>query len=108
MLRTSRHMSPLGEMSTRRPTSALPTCDYRESKQRDQQDPPIRLGHVLFVFWVAGSVAWDFIGVKLADDRGWWVQHPELAAALVLAPPLLGHLLANFLVKLAGNPKFRS
>ena len=95
-------------MSAKRPTSAVPQSYRRETKQSDRAEPPIRLAHVLFVLWVAGSVAWAFIAAKLAHDQGWWVQHPELAAALVLVPPFLGHLLANFVIKLTGNPRFRS
>ncbi len=80
----------------------------RETKRSARADPPIRLAHVLFVIWIVGSVAWAFAAANLAHDQGWWVQRPELAAALVLVPPFLGHLLANLAIKLTGNPRFRS
>jgi hypothetical protein len=75
---------------------------------REQGDPPIRLAHVLFVLWVAGSVAWAFYGAALAHERGWWELDPIMAAILVLAPPILAHALANFAIKMTSNPKFRS
>jgi hypothetical protein len=62
----------------------------------------------MFVLWVAGSIAWAFFSAKLAHDHGWWVLRPELAAALVMAPPLLAHLLANLVIRITGNPRFRS
>jgi hypothetical protein len=57
---------------------------------------------------VAGSVGWAFFAAKLALDEGWWVQRPELASAVVLAPPFLAHLFAHFIIRLTGNPTFRS
>lgn len=93
---------------TNHPTSAVPQIERRDPVQRDQDDPPIRLAHVLFILWVAGSVAWVFIAAKLAYDQGWWVLRPELAAALVLTPPILAHLVANFVIRITGNPRFRS
>ena len=84
----------------------VPQSDSRGTKRRNQEDLPIRLAHVLFVLWIVGSVAWAFFAAKLAHDQAWWVQRPELAAALVLTPPILAHLLANILIKISGNPRF--
>ena len=92
-------------MIKRRPTSVVGQCDRREAAQAD---PPIRLAHVLFVLWVAGSVAWAFFAAKLALDHGWLVQRAELAVVLVLTPPILAHLLAMFVIRLTGNPRFPS
>ncbi|MGI9413527.1 MAG: hypothetical protein ACR2PM_07655 [Hyphomicrobiales bacterium] len=76
--------------------------------QGAQRDPPLRLAHVLFVLWVAGTVAWALFAARLAQDQGWWALRPDLAAVLVLAPPFLAHLLANAVIRLTGNPTFRS
>ena len=82
--------------------------DRRNSAWREQEAPPIRLAHVLYVLWVAGSIAWAFYAADLAHSRGWWDLRPELAAVLVLAPPILTHVAANFVIRLTGNPRFRS
>ena len=79
-----------------------------QSRSCDRDDPPIRLAHVLFVLWVAGSVAWAFYAAALAHSRGWWDSHVELGAVLVLAPPILAHALANFVIRVTGNPRFRA
>jgi len=92
----------------RRPDRLSDQSDRHEAARRDQDDPPIRLAHVLFVLWVAGSVAWAFFAARLAHDQEWFVQRPELAAILVLAPPILAHVLANFVIKRSGNPRFYS
>jgi len=94
-------------MVIKRATSVVPQSDRRVTRRRDQEDPPIRLAHFLFVLWGAGSVAWAFFAATFAHDEGWWVQHPELAAVLVLAPPILAHLLANRVIRVTGNPRFR-
>ena len=80
----------------------------RNSAWREYEAPAIRLAHVLFVIWVAGSVAWAFYAADLAHSRGWWELRPELAAVLVLAPPILAHVAANLVLRLTGNPRFRS
>lgn len=82
--------------------------ERHEPPRRGRDDPPIRLAHVLFVLWIAGSVAWALYAANVAHGRGWWVEQPELAALLVLAPPVLAHLLANLVIGLTGNPRFRS
>ena len=69
--------------------------------------PPIRLAHVLFILWVAGSVAWAFHSAMVAYNQGWWELRPELGAALVLTPLVLAHLLAIFVIRITGNPKLR-
>ena len=79
----------------------------RGAPARDDDDPPIRLAHVLFVLWVAGSVAWAFCAAQLAHGLDWWVQAPELGAILVLAPPVIAHVLAIHVLKITGNPRFR-
>ena len=91
-------------MITDRPTSSVGHGDHRDTTR---DDPPMRLAHVLFVLWVAGSVGWAFYAARLAHDLGWWVQHTVLAAVLVLTPPILAHLLAIIVVKRAGNPRMR-
>lgn len=78
---------------------------FRDSQEREDVDPPIRAAHALFVLWVAGSVAWAFYAAILAHNRGWWEFRPELGAVLVLAPPILAHVLANFVIKKSGNPR---
>ena len=78
-----------------------------DAPEHDGDDPPIRLAHVLFVLWVAGSVAWAFCAAQLAHGLDWWVQAPELGAILVLAPPVIAHILAIHIIKLTGNPRFR-
>jgi hypothetical protein len=90
------------------PGPSAPRSDHEDARRRDEDDPLIRLAHVLFILWVAGSVAWAFFAAKLAHDHGWLEHRPELAAILVLAPPILAHVLANFLVKRTGNPRFHS
>ena len=95
-------------MMARRPDALGDRDDSQDALQRRQVDPPIRLAHVLFVLWVAGSVAWTFFAAKLAHDQGWFVERPELAAILVLAPPILAHFLANYLIRIASNPRLRS
>ena len=70
-------------------------------------DPPIRLAHLLYVLWVSGTVSWALFAAALAQARNWWVSEPLLGAILVLAPPILGHFLANWLIRLSGNPRFR-
>lgn len=72
-----------------------------------QDDPPIRLAHVLFVLWVVGSVAWALYAAGIAFELQWWAERPAIAAALVLCPPILGHVLANLIIRLTGNPRFR-
>jgi len=94
-------------MTEERSTSLVPKIDRGRPSRQHQDDPPIRLAHVLFVLWVAGSVAWASFAANIALDQGWWVQRPELAAGLVLAPPILAHLLALFIIKLTNNPKLR-
>ena len=91
------------------PARREPRRDLEASagREQDRDDPPLRLAHVLFVLWVAGSVAWAFYAAALAQARDWWELEPMLAAILVLAPPILTHVLANFLVKASGNPRFR-
>ena len=78
--------------------------DRREPPRTDNDDPPLRLAHVLFVLWVAGSVGWAIYAATVGSDLNWWVQSPELAALLVLAVPILTHLLAILLVRVTGNP----
>ena len=95
-------------MMAKRPDPLVAQNDRQDAAQRGQDDPPIRLAHVLFVLWVACSVAWAFFAAKLAHDQGWFVQRPELATILVLAPPILAHFLANFVIRLTGNPRFHS
>jgi hypothetical protein len=95
-------------MMARRPDRLSDQSERQDAARRDKDDPPIRPAHVLFVLWVAGSVAWAFFAAKLAHDQEWFVQRPELAAILVLAPPILAHVLANFVIRLTGNPKFYS
>ena len=96
-------------MKTKRPNlRGSQGSGSRRPAQRQQADPPIRLAHVLFVLWVSASVGWAFYAAKLAYDHGWWVERPELAAVLVLAPPILAYFLANLVIKLTGNPTFRS
>ena len=73
---------------------------------RKRGEPALRLAHVLFVLWGAGVVAWAFYAAAIAHDRGWWDFDPILAAALVLVPPVLAHILALILVRLTGNPRF--
>ena len=91
------------------PTKATQQGDYsRKAARRERDDPPLRLAHVLFVLWIAGSVAWALFAARIAHDHGWWELRPVLAALLVLAPPVLGHLLANLVIKKTGNPTFRS
>jgi hypothetical protein len=85
-----------------------PKSDRQEPAEGEQDHPPIRLAHVLFVLWVAGSVAWAFFAAKFAHGQGWWVLRPALAAVLVLTPPILAHLLAKFVIGITGNPRFRS
>lgn len=75
--------------------------------RHDRDDPPIRLAHVLFVLWVAGSVGWALYAAQLAHGLGWWVEAPELGAILVLAPPAIAHILAVHIIKMTGNPRFR-
>jgi hypothetical protein len=89
-------------------TSLIPRSGRRNRASVEGKDPPIRLSHVLFVLWVAGSVAWAFYAAKAAHHQGWWDSIPHLAAVLVLTPPILAHLLANFVIKITGNPRFRS
>ena len=94
-------------MTPKRPVSSDPQGRRQSPAQRDQGDPPIRLAHVLFVLWVAGSVAWAFFAAKLAHGQGWWALRPELAVVLVLVPPILAQVLANYIIKITGNPRFR-
>ena len=95
-------------MTTKSPIPVSGRIGHREPVPSVQNDPPIRLAHVLFVLWVAGCVAWAFFAAQLAHRHGWWVLHPVLAGALVLTPPILAHLLANFIIGITGNPRFRS
>ena len=74
-------------------------------EEQEDVDPPIRAAHALFVLWVAGSVTWAIYAAMLAHSRGWWEFLPELGAILVLAPPILAHVLANFFIKKSGNPR---
>lgn len=80
----------------------------RPAEPDGEHDPPIRLAHVFFVLWVAGSVAWALYAARLAQGLQWWALKPALAAILVLAPSILAHVLANYLIRLSGNPRFRS
>ena len=73
----------------------------------DRDGPPIRLAHVLFVLWVAGSIAWAFYAAQLAHGLDWWNLRPEFAAGLVLTPPILAHALAILVIKITGNPRLR-
>lgn len=82
--------------------------DRREPPQADNDGPPLRLAHVLFVFWAAGSVGWAIYVAKIGSDLNWWVQSPELAAILVLAVPILAHLLAILVIRFTGNPVFHN
>ena len=75
---------------------------------RQGGDPPLRLAHVLFVLWVAGAVAWAFHAARLAYHWGWWESDPVLAAGLILMPVVLAHVLALYVIRLTGNPRFRS
>jgi hypothetical protein len=95
-------------MMARRPDPLSNQSDRQQAPPPDHDNLPIRLAHVLFVLWVAGSVAWAFFAAKLAHGQDWFVQRPELAAMLVLAPPILAHVLANFLIRRTGNPRFYS
>ena len=95
-------------MKTKHADPIRPPSDCSRSARRGQDDPPIRLAHVLFVFWVAGSVAWAFFAAKLVLEQGWLVRSPGLALVLVLTPPILAHLLANFVIRITGNPRFSS
>ena len=79
----------------------------RGTPRHDRDGPPIRLAHVLFVFWVAGSVGWALYAARVALGLGWWVEAPELGAILVLAPPAIAHILAIHIIKMTGNPRFR-
>ena len=79
----------------------------RPAEPDGAHDPPIRLAHVLFVLWVAGSVAWALYAARLAQGLEWWALKPALAAILVLVPPILAHVLASYLIKISGNPRFR-
>ena len=79
----------------------------RFERRSDRPYPPIRLAHVLFVFWVVGTVAWAFYAARLAYGLGWWDLRPELAAGLVLMPPILAHGLAVLIVRITNNPQFR-
>ena len=90
------------------PASFAVRSDRLKSAQGHQEDRPTRLAHVLFVLWVTGSVAWAIFAAMFASDRGWLLKRPELAAGLVLIPPILAHLLANLVFKLSGNPRIRS
>lgn len=83
-------------------------ADKDDGGKTVDDDPPIRLAHVLFALWVAGSVGWAFFAAKLAFDGGWLVHHPELAVVFVLTPPILAHFLAIYVIRLTGNPRFRS
>ena len=82
--------------------------DRRDPARRGQDDPPIRLAHVLFILWITASVAWAFFAARIAHDHGWWELRPDLAAILVLVPPILAHVLANLIIRKTGNPRFRS
>jgi hypothetical protein len=89
-------------------THERPRRNRGEPSSREKDDPPIRLAHVLFVLWVTGSVAWAFFAAALAHQQGWWEHKPMLGAILVLAPPILAHVLANTVIRTTGNPRFRS
>ena len=92
---------------TNRPRPNTHQIHHSEPAERHQDDPPIRLAHVLFILWVAGSVAWAFHAAMVAYNQGWWELRPELGALLVLTPPVLAHLLAIFVIRITGNPKLR-
>lgn len=77
-------------------------------RARNGSDPPLRLAHVLFVLWVAGTVAWALYAAGLAYEWGWWESDPILAAGLILTPAVVAHLLALFMIRVTGNPRFRS
>ena len=87
------------------PTRRESRRDDEYSTGREHHDPPIRLAHVLFVLWVSASTAWALFAAALAHERAWWELEPILAAILVLAPPILGHFLANFVIRITGNPR---
>ena len=72
-------------MMAKRPDPLVAQNDRQDAAQRGQDDPPIRLAHVLFVLWVAGSAAWALLAAKLAHHQEWWVLRPVLAAVLVVA-----------------------
>jgi len=93
-------------MIAHHPTSVKSRSENQEPELYRESDPPISLAHVLFVFWVTASVAWAFFSASIAYRQDWWAEHSEIAAALVLAPPVLVHLLANFVIRLTGNPRF--
>ncbi len=94
-------------MIAHHPTSVKSRSENQEPQPSRESDPPINLAHVLFVLWATASVAWAFFAAGIAYREGWWSERPEMAAALVLAPPVLVHFLANFLIGVTGNPRFR-
>lgn len=81
--------------------------ERRDGAHSDRNDPPMRLAHVLFVLWVAASVAWALFAAMFAHDHGWLVQHPLAVVAAVLIPSILAHLLAILIVKRTKNPRMR-
>ena len=89
----------------RRPTQGVAKSDHRKPRQSDANDPPVRLAHILFVLWVAGSVAWMLFAAMIANDQNWLLQRADLAALVVLAPPILTHILMSLVIRLYGNPK---
>ena len=89
------------------PASSVLQPTAHGTPRHDRDGPPIRLAHVLFVLWVAGSVGWALYAAQLALGLGWWVEAPELGAILVLAPPAIAHILAIHIIKMTGNPRFR-
>lgn len=75
------------------------------SAGRERSDPPLRLAHMLYVLWVAGSVAWALYAAALAHEMAWWEARPHVAAGAVLLPPALGHLLGIWITRVTGNPR---
>ena len=73
--------------------------------RRERSDPPLRLAHMLYVLWVAGTVAWALYAAALAHEMGWWEMQPLAAGLAVLLPPALGHLLGIWITRVTGNPR---
>ena len=72
----------------------------------DRPERPLRLAHVLFVLWVSGTVAWAFYAAALALEMGWWETQTLRAAMAVFLPPVLGHVLSLWILRVTGNPRF--
>ncbi len=72
----------------------------------NRPERPLRLAHVLFVLWVSGTVAWALYSAALALEMGWWKTQTLPAAMVVFLPPVLGHFLSIWIVRVTGNPRF--